>query len=100
MRVLRLFRLVRVWSKFQDAFRLMRRPEVPLHLKLIAGIMALLILSPVNILGDIPLLGLLDDVALLSLLAGWFVGAAGRYQALTTIDGELVGVDSRGTLRV
>ena len=90
MRVLRFFRLFRVWGKFRDAFRLMRSPEVPLHLKLIAAGLALLIISPVNILGDIPLLGVLDDVALLSLLAGWFVGVAGRRAALATIEGELV----------
>ncbi len=90
MRVLRFFRLFRVWGKFRDAFGLMRSPQVPLHLKLIAGVLALLIISPLNILGDIPLLGLIDDVALLSLLAGWFVGTAARYAALATIDGELV----------
>jgi uncharacterized membrane protein YkvA (DUF1232 family) len=71
----------------------MRRPEVPLHLKLIAAGLALLIFSPLNILGDLPLLGLLDDVALLALLAGWFVGAAARHSAVSTIEGELVPVD-------
>jgi len=90
MRVLRFFRLFRVWGKFRDAFRLMRSPAVPLHLKVIGAVLALLIISPVNILGDIPLLGLLDDVALLSLLAGWFVGAAGRYALAAPIEGELV----------
>jgi uncharacterized membrane protein YkvA (DUF1232 family) len=97
--MLRFFRLFRVWGKFQDAFRLMRNPQVPLHLKLIAGALALLIISPINILGDIPLLGLLDDVALLSLLAGWFVGAAAR-QAVSTIEGELVRVDVGPPARV
>ena len=98
--MLRFFRLFRVWHKFQDAFRLMRNPLVPLHLKLIAGALALLIISPVNILGDIPLLGLLDDVALLSLLAGWFVSAAARHTALSTIEGELVRVDVGPPARV
>ena len=100
MRVLRFFRLFRVWNKFRDAFQLMRRPEVPLHLKLIAGVLALVIISPLNILGDLPLLGLFDDVALLSLLAGWFVGAAARYGALATIEGELVRVDAGPPARV
>jgi uncharacterized membrane protein YkvA (DUF1232 family) len=68
----------------------MRSAAVPLHLKLIAGVLALLILSPVNLLGDIPLIGLLDDVALLSILAGWFVSAAARYEALAPIEGEIV----------
>jgi uncharacterized membrane protein YkvA (DUF1232 family) len=95
MRVLRFFRLFRVWNKFRDAFGLMRSPQVPLHLKLIAGALALLIISPINILSDIPFLGLFDDVALLSLLAGWFVGAAARYAVLATIEGELVSVGAQ-----
>jgi uncharacterized membrane protein YkvA (DUF1232 family) len=90
MRVLRYFRLIRIWRSFGDAFRMMRSPRVPLHLKIIAGALALLIISPLNILGDIPLLGLFDDVALLGILAGWFVAAAARHDALTTIEGELV----------
>ncbi|HEY5341710.1 MAG TPA: hypothetical protein VIK27_11845 [Candidatus Aquilonibacter sp.] len=68
----------------------MRDPRVPLHLKLIAAALALLIVSPLNLLGDIPFLGLFDDVALLSLLAGWFAVAAARYMAGVTIEGELV----------
>jgi uncharacterized membrane protein YkvA (DUF1232 family) len=90
MRVLRFFNLFRVWRSFGNAFRLMRSPRVPLHLKIIAGALALLILSPINILGDIPFLGMIDDVALLGMLAGWFVAAAVRHDALTTIEGELV----------
>ncbi len=78
----------------------MRSPLVPLHLKLIAGVLALLIVSPLNILGDIPFLGLLDDVALLSLLAGWFVSAAARHAALAPIEGELVRVDAGPPARV
>jgi uncharacterized membrane protein YkvA (DUF1232 family) len=91
MTIFRFLRLVRSWRSFIAAFRLMRSNEVPLHLKLIAAALALVILSPINILGDIPLLGLFDDVALLGLLAGWFVGIAGRYAAAAgTIEGELV----------
>ncbi len=90
MRILRFFRLFRIWRRFGDAYRLMRDPLVPLHLKLIAGALALLIISPLNILGDLPLLGFFDDVALLGLLAGWFTGAAARYAATATIEGELV----------
>jgi uncharacterized membrane protein YkvA (DUF1232 family) len=92
MRVLRFFRLFRVWRSFAASFRLMRSPRVPLHLKLIAGGFALVILSPLNLLGDIPLLGLFDDVALLGMLAAWFVAAAAPHEATTTIEGELVPV--------
>jgi uncharacterized membrane protein YkvA (DUF1232 family) len=100
MRVLRFFRLFRTWRSFRSAFRLLRDPAVPLHLKLIAGALALLIISPLNILGDIPFLGLFDDVALLALLAGWFTGAASRYAGSLTIEGELVTVDSGPPARV
>jgi uncharacterized membrane protein YkvA (DUF1232 family) len=102
MRILRFFRLFRVWRSFGSALRLMRDPGVPLHLKAITGALALLIISPVNILGDIPLLGLFDDVALLALLAGWFTGAASRCASQATIEGELVPVvvDARTLPRV
>ncbi|MDQ6780833.1 MAG: DUF1232 domain-containing protein [Candidatus Eremiobacteraeota bacterium] len=42
-------------------------------LKGVTALAALLIVSPLDILSDIPILGLFDDVALLSLLALLFV---------------------------
>ena len=63
------------------AYALARDVRVPLRLKLLAGFGALFILSPLNLLGDIPLLGLFDDAALLALLLGWFVRAAAPYDA-------------------
>ena len=69
MRLFRFFRLFRAWRSFGSALRLMRHPDVPLHLKLITVAAALVIISPLNILGDIPFLGIFDDVALLALLA-------------------------------
>lgn len=92
MRLLRFFRLFRVWRSFRSAFQLMRNPRVPLRLKIIAGLLAVLILSPLNILGDIPFLGMLDDIALLGLLAGWFTGAASAYDQATAIEGEFLPV--------
>jgi uncharacterized membrane protein YkvA (DUF1232 family) len=83
---LRLFRLFRIRASLLAAYRMMRNPVVPLHLKLIALGLALLILSPLNILGDLPLLGLVDDVALLSILASWFVRAATRAEQLQPLD--------------
>jgi uncharacterized membrane protein YkvA (DUF1232 family) len=101
MRVLRFFRLFRVWRSFGRALQLMRHPAVPIHLKLIAAGLAVLIISPLNLLGDIPFLGLFDDVALLGLLAGWFTTAAGRYADAVTIEGELLpAVDGRGPAAV
>ncbi len=88
MKWLRLLRLYRIRRTMLDAYRMLRNPLVPLRLKLIALGLAVLILSPLNILGDIPLLGLVDDLALLSLLAGWFIGAAARSQASATLDAE------------
>jgi uncharacterized membrane protein YkvA (DUF1232 family) len=90
IKAMRFFRLFRVWRSFGTALKLMRSRRVPLHLKVITAVLAVLIISPLNILGDIPFLGLFDDVALLSVLAGWFVSAAARHDALTTIEGELV----------
>ncbi len=86
MKWLRLVRLFRIRASLTAAWRMMRNPLVPLHLKLVALGLALLILSPLNILGDLPLLGLVDDVALLSLLAGWFVRAAVRYEQSVPLD--------------
>jgi uncharacterized membrane protein YkvA (DUF1232 family) len=86
MKWLRLLRIYRIRRTLADAFRLLRSPHVPLHLKLIALALALLIVSPLNILGDIPLLGIADDVALLSFLAGWFVRAAMQHENAAPID--------------
>ena len=90
IKAMRFFRIFRVWRSFGNAFKMMRSPRVPLHLKVIAALLGLLIISPLNIFSDIPFLGLIDDVALLGMLAGWFVAAAARHDALATIDGELV----------
>ena len=57
---------------------LLRDARIPLRMKIAAGLAALFIISPLNILGDIPLLGFLDDAALLLFLAHWFVGYGER----------------------
>ena len=54
----------------------MRDERVPLALKAIAGALALLILSPLDVFGDIPVLGLLDDAVLLTLLCTLFAWVA------------------------
>lgn len=96
MRILRLFRLFRIRTPLVRSYHLMRSPAVPLHLKIIAILLALAIVSPLNILGDIPLLGIFDDVALIGLLAGWFVAAATRHAATMTIEGIALPVAERG----
>jgi uncharacterized membrane protein YkvA (DUF1232 family) len=79
--------LARLWPLLQSA-------RVPMRLKLTALGLALFIISPLNILGDIPLLGIADDVALLALLLNWFVRRAERHDATSgTIGGTDLMVD-------
>jgi uncharacterized membrane protein YkvA (DUF1232 family) len=63
------------------AFELFRHPAVPRRFKVIALVAALVIISPLDLLGDIPVLGLFDDAALLALLLAWFVNAASPFVA-------------------
>jgi uncharacterized membrane protein YkvA (DUF1232 family) len=62
-------------------FPLMRDVRVPLSLKLLTVAVALLVVSPVDLFSDIPVLGALDDAALLTLLCMWFVSQAGKHVA-------------------
>ncbi|HZZ64773.1 MAG TPA: hypothetical protein VFE17_04685 [Candidatus Baltobacteraceae bacterium] len=63
---------------FRRALPLLRDARVPLHLKLGTALLALLIISPLDVFGDIPVLGLLDDAVLLTLLCWVFVTVAQR----------------------
>ena len=56
----------------------MRDERIPVGLKAATGVLGLLIISPLDIFGDIPVLGLLDDAVLLSLLAMVFVAIGTR----------------------
>ncbi len=67
---------------------LVQSPRVPMRLKLTALGMALFIISPLNFLGYIPLLGLGEDAVLFALLLNWFVRSAERHEATATIDGH------------
>ena len=57
---------------------LMRDERVPAMLKMGTATAALLIISPLDIFGDIPALGFVDDGILLVLLLTWFVTRATR----------------------
>ncbi len=57
---------------------LMRDARVPSALKAGTIAAALLIVSPLDVFGDIPALGVLDDGILLVLLLAWFVTQATR----------------------
>jgi uncharacterized membrane protein YkvA (DUF1232 family) len=76
-------RLIRLFYAAKTAiFRtvpLMRDVRVPLALKIAAVAIGLLVISPIDLFGDIPVLGALDDAALLTLLCMWFVAQAGRH---------------------
>ena len=77
MRILRLF-----YAAKTAVFRtvpLMRDNRVPFVLKALAVVLALAVISPVDVFGDIPVLGAFDDAALLTLLCVWFVSAASRH---------------------
>ena len=54
----------------------MRDSRVPLGLKAATAALAVLIVSPLDIFGDIPVLGFLDDAVLLTLLSMGFVAIA------------------------
>jgi uncharacterized membrane protein YkvA (DUF1232 family) len=58
---------------------LMRDARVPTALKLTTAAFALLVISPIDIFSDIPVLGAFDDAALLTLLCMWFVSQAGKH---------------------
>ncbi|MGZ3498053.1 MAG: hypothetical protein ACXWNK_09880 [Vulcanimicrobiaceae bacterium] len=65
----------------QGIFRvlpLMRDERVAFNLKAVTIVLALFVISPFNVLGDIPALGLLDDAALLLILSTWFVSQASK----------------------
>lgn len=61
------------------AVPLLRDTRVPLLLKLVVVSIGLLIISPLDLFGDVPVLGALDDAALLTLLCMWFVSQASRH---------------------
>jgi uncharacterized membrane protein YkvA (DUF1232 family) len=64
---------------------LMRDALVPGWLKVATVALAVLIVSPLDLFGDIPVLGLLDDAALLALLANAFVAFAARYAVQSAV---------------
>ena len=60
---------------------LFRNPRVPLWLKLASVMAAVLLISPLDPLADIPIVGLFDDAALLMMVAQLFVLIAERLLA-------------------
>jgi uncharacterized membrane protein YkvA (DUF1232 family) len=69
-------RLKFFWGVRQYAMRVARLfldRRVSPGLKVLAALGALVAVSPIDLLGDIPVLGAFDDVALLALIAALFV---------------------------
>lgn len=69
---------------------LYRDPRVPSWLKLGGAAAAVFIISPLDILSDIPLLGPIDDIALLIMLAQFFINVSPR-----DVVAELNGIGER-----
>lgn len=53
--------------------------RVPVALKVTAAVIGFLVISPIDVFSDIPVLGALDDVGLLTLLCMWFVSQAAKH---------------------
>jgi uncharacterized membrane protein YkvA (DUF1232 family) len=77
MRVLRFLSVAR--GALPRVVPLLRDARVPLGLKAAAVGGALLVVSPLDVFGDVPELGFVDDALLLALIASGFVALAGRY---------------------
>ena len=77
MRVLRL--LFAAKTAIFRTVPLLRDTRVPAMLKIVSAVIALAIVSPIDVFGDVPVLGALDDAALLTLLCMWFVSQAAKH---------------------
>ena len=64
------------WQDIQLAWKLIRDPRVPLRLKAIPWLVGVYIISPFDLIGFIPILGQLDDLAILILGIRLFIRLA------------------------
>ena len=77
MKLMRLFLAAK--TAILRTLPLVRDARVPTSLKLTAAAIGLLVISPIDVFSDIPVLGALDDAALLTLLCMWFVAQASKH---------------------
>lgn len=70
--------LVKAKTAIIRTIPLMRDARVPGALKASAAVLAVLVISPLDLFSDVPVLGVLDDAALLTLLCMAFVAIAER----------------------
>jgi uncharacterized membrane protein YkvA (DUF1232 family) len=76
-RVVKLFRMISaVVAEIPRLLPLMRDARVPLWSKVVAGLLAALVLSPIDLLSDVPVLGVIDDATLLLFILHVFVNYA------------------------
>ncbi len=65
----------RMWSMVRHAFAVFRAKETPLYVKLLLGGGLLYALSPYDIIPEwVPVIGVMDDLALAALLIAWANG--------------------------
>jgi uncharacterized membrane protein YkvA (DUF1232 family) len=79
--------------------RLYRDGRVPSWLKLAGLAGAVLIISPLDLFSDIPLLGPIDDIALLFMLAQTFIGMCPA-GIVADLSGNNMGAPNTPTVRV
>jgi uncharacterized membrane protein YkvA (DUF1232 family) len=70
-----------VVAKIPRLFPLMRDARVPLWSKILVVLLAALVLSPIDLLSDVPVLGVIDDATLLLFIVNVFVNFAERRAA-------------------
>jgi uncharacterized membrane protein YkvA (DUF1232 family) len=73
-----------LWVRIASYARLLSRPDTPWTVKAILLLAILYLLSPFDLVPDWILgLGLLDDLAIVSLLVGWAIRLASRHSRLS-----------------
>jgi uncharacterized membrane protein YkvA (DUF1232 family) len=70
-----------VVAKIPRLFPLMRDARVPLWSKILVVLLAALVVSPFDLLSDVPVLGVIDDATLLLFIVNVFVNFAERRAA-------------------
>ena len=85
--------LVRAKTAIFRTIPLMRDARVPGALKAGAAVLAVLVISPLDVFSDVPVLGVLDDAALLTLLCMAFVAIAERMVMKRAVPAKALATD-------
>ncbi len=88
------------WAEIPRVLPLMRNPAIPLAAKIVAFAAAVLIISPLDIFGDIPILGQIDDVVLLGYVVHLFVKFAERKLARTGNEQNVMPQSANGAVAI